>query len=565
MDSETISREIILKLITNTIYSIENRRINQEVGYHCSSFSINDIINPVIAQSFISFDYDDSEQSQKAIYQDTIVFNNRRIEENTWLEIEEPVSPNIDRCCPSKIQMGVYEEKPKEDITEVQNSVGNSRMQTYILRLNDNNNEEQNENKNKIDVIDLPSYDLKMNDYNEQNSPELQALREEFEEQKAKLQSEKRKEELMIEWKKKIEIENKKPKMKKDFNFKKIRFDCSGNIIDFKPLKINDLKKEFSFLKTNIQKLENDTKLHRRKIKKEKTEIEIIYNPNTGDYGQPPQKKKEKEEIKIQPMGSNYEIMYPEIGVRIIEDKSMKGGNKEFGKKYNKISNADFDRYLHEFIPALNSSKYHATLKGNSQEFSDGEQSHMIIPEEIEEGINQTQVTSSRNNPLLENVQSTNNSIINNTLLQSSYLQSSRVCHTENNENSIKMNSKKYNMSSLKMTLDSLDNLDEGFFDAYSNQTLLKKRRYKIFNSEFKVENINKSQGLIDNESINKFNSRILKDKNWGSEEPAQSKQIDFNKPRKGNLLRELGMSIVMTKLPRSRKYNNTKYTIKEN
>ena len=45
-------------------------------------------------------------------------------------------------------------------------------------------------------------------------------------------------------------------------------------------------------------------------------------------------------------------------------------------------------------------------------------------------------------------------------------------------------------------------------------------------------------------------------------EDIIQSKQIDFNKPKKGNILRELGMSIVMTKLPRSRKYNTSKYNM---
>ena len=559
MDSEIISREIILKLITNTIYANENKRINQEIAPHCSSFSINDMINPIIAQSFIPFDYDDSEQSQRVLYQDTLFFDNKRIEENTWFEIKEPECPREDRCCPSKIQMGVYEEKPKEDITELQNSVDHSRMNTFILRLNENNEEEQQPEENKkIDVIDLPSYDLALNNFDDQNSSELQKLREEFEEKKAKL-LEKKKEELMIEWRKKEEIEMKKPQKKKDFNFKKIRFDCSGNIIDFKPLKMNDLKKEFSFLKTNIQKIDNDSKLYRRKIKKEKTEI--IYNPNTGDYGQPPQKKKEKEEIKIQPMGSNYDIMYPEIGVRITEGKSTKGGNKEFGKKYNKISNADFDKYLHEFIPTLNSSKYHATLRGNDNDVSVEDKSNLII-EEVEGNI-QTEVNASRINPLLENVQTTNSSIINNSsILQSSYLQSSRICQTENNENSIKMSSKRYNMSSLKMTLDSLDNLDDGFFDAYSNQSLIKKRRNKIFNSNFKIDKEDKNLTVIDGESINKFNSRILKDKNWGSEDPVQSMQVDFNKPKKGNLLRELGMSIVMTKLPRSRRYNTSKYNM---
>ena len=233
-------------------------------------------------------------------------------------------------------------------------------------------------------------------------------------------------------------------------------------------------------------------------------------------------------------MGSNYDIMYPEIGVRITEGKSTKGGSKEFGKKYNKISNADFDKYLHEFIPTLNSSKYHATLRGNDNDVSVEDKSNLII-EEVEGNI-QTEVNASRINPLLENVQTTNSSIINNSsILQSSYLQSSRICQTENNENSIKMSSKRYNMSSLKMTLDSLDNLDDGFFDAYSNQSLIKKRRNKIFNSNFKIDKEDKNLTVIDGESINKFNSRILKDKNWGSEDPVQSMQVDFNKPKKGN------------------------------
>ena len=254
MDSEIISREIILKLITNTIYANENKRINQEIAPHCSSFSINDMINPIIAQSFIPFDYDDSEQSQRVLYQDTLFFDNKRIEENTWFEIKEPECPREDRCCPSKIQMGVYEEKPKEDITELQNSVDHSRMNTFILRLNENNEEEQQPEENKkIDVIDLPSYDLALNNFDDQNSSELQKLREEFEEKKAKL-LEKKKEELMIEWRKKEEIEMKKPKKKKDFNFKKIRFDCSGNIIDFKPLKMNDLK-SFHSLRQIYRKL----------------------------------------------------------------------------------------------------------------------------------------------------------------------------------------------------------------------------------------------------------------------------------------------------------------------
>ena len=69
------------------------------------------------------------------------------------------------------------------------------------------------------------------------------------------------------------------------------------------------------------------------------------------------QRLRKKEETRLSPMGSNYDLIFPEIGVRVTEGKKNKGGSKEFGKKYNKTSNADYDRYLNEFIPNLNRTR----------------------------------------------------------------------------------------------------------------------------------------------------------------------------------------------------------------
>lgn len=48
--------------------------------------------------------------------------------------------------------------------------------------------------------------------------------------------------------------EKEKKVKKKEFNFRKNGFDCNGNIITFKPIRISELKREFNFSKTGIIK-----------------------------------------------------------------------------------------------------------------------------------------------------------------------------------------------------------------------------------------------------------------------------------------------------------------------
>ena len=134
----------------------------------------------------------------------------------------------------------------------------------------------------------------------------------------------------------------------------------------------------------------------------------------------------------------------------------------------------------------------------------------------------------------------------------------SKNIYNSQNFDSIKMSNNKYNMSSLKMTLDSIDNLD-GLLEAYSNNSF-RIKRHRVFNTDFKLEVVNQTEGNINSDSINKFNTKIVTDKNWGKDEGGKMSNVMFNKPKKRNFLLELGKKIVMTKLPRSRKFNLEKY-----
>ena len=73
-DSETVSKLIIEKL-------------------HCFEYILNTSLYPVITQSFICYDYDDSDRKEKEI---VTFYDNQREGENTWHELTDPSVPARD-------------------------------------------------------------------------------------------------------------------------------------------------------------------------------------------------------------------------------------------------------------------------------------------------------------------------------------------------------------------------------------------------------------------------------------------------------------------------------------
>ena len=82
--------------------------------------------------------------------------------------------------------------------------------------------------------------------------------------------------------------------------------------------------------------------------------------------------------------------------------------------------------------------------------------------------------------------------------------------------------------------------------------SLFSHRRNKIIDN---LKNIKVTNEVM----IDKFNSNIVKNKNWGANDgPLPTEKNDFIKPKKSNHIKELGFRIVSTKLPRDRKFVET-------
>ena len=475
------------------------------------------------------------------------------------------------------------------------NSISKASLRVDTSQNDNNNNRRQSK---RVSLIDLPSFPITVNDDDmkrNDNTPEIVALREEFEIEKMRILEERKKVEAEQEKKRLIQQEKKQPK--KGFNFNKVRFNINGELIAFKPLKLKDLSKDFYITKTHIKNLgkvknDNDKRKH-------KEEIVIEHNPHLGEVAFPStmtapghnhsnkfkdgkdKSKKDESNNIVQPAGSNYDIFIPEVGVSLTEGSLKKGGGKDFGKRYKKTSSVDFDKMLHEYIPILNKAKMKPQLTDTNvyspQLTSQPTRSYNSIHNinnnnaNSNSNINNTVVSGhnrsislfnmSSNNPLLDgmNVVNVNNPIAFPSVNPSAV--NSRLYRTSDIDfDSIKLGSNyRSGLSSLKYTLEEIADLDEGNF-AMPSVTIGKgsKRTFRVLNTDLKVNSDKRKQ--TDTETVNKFNAELMTNKHLEGNYFHTNKSALFRKPKRGNLIKELGKNIVMTKLPRSRKFNVSKF-----
>lgn len=120
-DSETVSKLIIEKLISNVIYAEKSNIIADMLGDHCFEYILNTSLYPSITQSFICYDYDDTEQKEKELH---TFYDNQREGENTWSELPEPISPIIDRCRPGVVRTKNGDGNSKKEIRELNTNSG---------------------------------------------------------------------------------------------------------------------------------------------------------------------------------------------------------------------------------------------------------------------------------------------------------------------------------------------------------------------------------------------------------------------------------------------------------
>ena len=315
---------------------------------------------------------------------------------------------------------------------------------------------------------------------------------------------------------------------------------------------------------------------------------DVIRNTNNLDvkYFLRFMKQKESQYKDLsQPSGQNFDKIIPEIGVNIIsEKKEKKEGGLDFTKKFNKPSMEEFSKLAFD-TESLNSQKllssnliFSNNKLNSSNSISKTNSKNNITDININDNNTQNKVDnnyigyskqfSSIDNPLIQNA----HKIINNNLNDES-IQNSQISSISNSiqHYSYAGNSFRTKLLSNEMTLGKNyynSNLRSYFYekeDDNNNSYIHSNQQYKSIKptgSNFLNNKLSKKSGFIPNIKvtnevmIDKFNSNIIKNKNWGSDNNnLKSDSNSYIRPHKSNHIRELGYRIVSTKLPRDRKF----------
>lgn len=487
------------------------------------------------------------------------------------------------------------------------------------IEKNDNKEEkitnQTNEAKNKKIMFEFPSEDIPNIEeefcHDKYDLPNAETLRKEFQESLIKKEEERKKQiklEREKEQKKRIIIDDKKDK--KLIDTKRLTFDSNGKIISFRQYRIDNLKDFFipkNFIK-DIKKSENANVSKNNKLTKTPKKLvikeEVIRNIQNFEFEE--RKINPKFLEKIIPSGSNFKIMAPDIGVVIKENGNSKEGPKDFSKYFKKYSLIDYNQMLNENLPNWNKNLYEASLgiraiqsqrnmlnKNNPMnkskellKFKTNNESNINIAFNDKELSSYNPLLSSPNkkNSNEIDINNLNNfntlNITNNHKISSkrSFLNISRnnsLLSSYNNNNSSNLNNNlntinydksitmKKGISSLKLELDSLKDLNENLPMIYNNS--MTTRHNDIIGNRFKLKNNSQNPKNIKIKNIfGDFNKRILTNKRWGEEFSGNNNNNNMNTvyskhQTKMQILRELGSNIfngLKIKLPRNRKVN---------
>ena len=605
--SEAVARLIIEKLISLAVRQSKNDEIEKRMGDFCFDF-IKEQIRPILAQKFIFH----SEQNENEMY-----FSNYLDDKNTWVEIEEPGLIKEDRFMSTMIKLtNPFSNKEEDNIEENKNeneikkdlnlnltekkltqrstlkTISSNNENINIINVNKDKNDKNDKNDKKkkniilpIEAVDIPNIreEFFHDQYDVENVLDLRQEMNDF----IMKRNKELKQKLLEEKLKEKEEKSKDPKKKeKIFDFSKFTFDSNGEIMKFKALKADKLAKEFTLLRNNIKNLGTQEmtvqspKKRRRSTLSNVKDDGVITNPL--DNAPDPFKDKINEKIKaekIVPMGSNFDIMLPNVGVRIKENKKSKGGDMEFSKYFKKTSLEDYDKILNEFVPIQNQSMLKTSFASSTMNL---EPKQNLTKSDLNDNnmnmttVNNNNVNNINNvsiNPLLnssnniskterDNSPSRNynytvgNLNTSNPLLSSNpFLNTGTHLNLSNLDNTIKLNSKKMLSTSLKLEFDSIRNLTE--IDEYSD-------RKRIYNKNLFNESIlNREVRPLDTTTINKFNTNIIRNREWGVNRTSYDGASDSKgnkkyKPNRSEYLRELGstiMSGIRTKMPRQRNF----------
>ena len=232
--------------------------------------------------------------------------------------------------------------------------------------------------KNNI-ILDMPSYPLKNIEVIKE-SDEIINIRKEILDSILEKENALKKEK---EIQKKKEEQKKQPKKKGNYTY-----DSDGNLLLVKEIKqenllkefwpimskekqikqgknIDDYKKEFTKLenaaKKNISYNMEDRPYNSYFIKSRLTQPFLFLNESTKNKKSSENKNKTKQifdnfykdkfnKYRIEPSGSNFQLINPSVGVKIKERSMEKSGGNDYYKEFHKYSIDEYNKTLHESI-----------------------------------------------------------------------------------------------------------------------------------------------------------------------------------------------------------------------
>jgi len=646
--AEAIVKIILDKIINLSIRQSGINKINNQLKGYCFKY-IQNQIEPLFEENYIN--YTKSKNNSNIFF-----WKNKKPKENEWIEIKEPETPQNDRFEGVFTHLKELESKNKKlKMTKIQEGLENDKLNNNekdnssrddnektqknkqikkklilsetpnkeeenntninkqkVQQNNPNQNQNQNSKSKKIQMINFPAIDIPDIDkefiHDEFDPPNINKLRREREEE---IKRKERERKLLMEEKKmakKKDDSEKINKKVKQLDSNKFTFDSNGKIISFKQYKLENLSKDFNFIKNTIKDSGEGIKSNKKKMISMKDQLikineEIIKNPVEEEKKEKIEKIEKKE--KIIPSGSNFQIMLPNIGVVIKENQKIKEGGREFNKFFNKYSIHDYDKILNEYVPLQNKTKMRTKLEKMNLTTPNN-----IIQKKMSESVdnprnNINTINNTNNNKTFNNYNINDNMNINNPLLTTNDNIQININDVDNNMinnnssylktsigiNSFNKNSNNYNPLMTSFNLRSAfmnysqgrkgNNLNDSIMMKKAGATSLKMEIESVADlrndkTYFGPENLKQKNifgrnfmknykiALIKTPARNPlahFNKNILTDANWGNksvEKGPQKENIVFARHHtKQQALRELGSNIlsgIKIKLPRDRK-----------
>ena len=385
-----------------------------------------------------------------------------------------------------------------------------------------------------------------------------------------------------------VDFASSKIKVKSEQNKRKEILELKDVVYPIQGMELNNTNNTKNDTYSNMKDVVNKVDADISKIIVEKNYEDKINKNNFNKKNN----NNNKEKGSILPSGYNFDKFIPEVGVVITgeNDKDKKEGGFEYIKKFNKPSFNELSRFISQSINSnnfssyLNSSDLNANNKSINNEYLKTDENNYIgYKEEFNE-----------NNPLMQNVHKMNNinlkysspdlkkfnslKIYNPSSRQRKLLNSYDKINTEIGVNqSIQLSKNLENNIHLKNIFDEpltsnlgknyIKSIDVNDFDKmnyfekavlpfkkFTNKRKLNEQK-QLQKEKEKLQKINS-----DEEYINKFNSKIINNKDWGKEDedPAKIQQKlleeieNENKPKNlrlprinNNRMKNLGMQIM--------------------